>query len=60
MTSDRPYRKAPGFAVVGEEILRCAERQFDPRLAEIFLQVSESTWREIRARSEEKKTALAR
>jgi len=39
MTSDRPYRRAivPGAAL--EEIARCAGSQFDPALAEVFLDV---------------------
>jgi HD-GYP domain-containing protein (c-di-GMP phosphodiesterase class II) len=39
MTSDRPYRRAisPGAAV--EEIATCAGTQFDPVLAEVFLDV---------------------
>ncbi len=52
MTSDRPYRKAPGFALAHEEFRRCSGTQFDPRIVEHFLQVPEETWMEIRAEAE--------
>jgi len=48
MTSDRFYRKAPGFAAVREEVPRCSGTQFDPRIAEVFLRVSEEVWVEMR------------
>ncbi len=42
MTSDRPYRKARSEAEAREEIRNCSGTQFDPKLAEIFLEVLNS------------------
>jgi len=39
MTSDRPYRRAISTAAALEEIASCAGSQFDPALAEVFLDV---------------------
>ncbi len=39
MTSDRPYRKALPVEIAFEELRRCAGRQFDPRLVEVFIQM---------------------
>jgi putative nucleotidyltransferase with HDIG domain len=49
MTSDRPYRPAPGLAAAHEQVQRYAGKQFDPRMAKIFLQVPDETWIDIRA-----------
>src|SRR5271170_3407586 len=49
MTSDRPYRKGTTFAVATKEIVRCAGKQFDPEIVEIFLAMPEDTWSELRA-----------
>jgi response regulator RpfG family c-di-GMP phosphodiesterase len=38
MTSDRPYRKAKSFKTTLKEIKDCAGTQFDPHIAEVFLQ----------------------
>lgn len=54
MTSDRFYRKAPGFGAAQQEIERCTGSQFDPLLAEVFMQVTEATWQELRAQVENK------
>jgi response regulator RpfG family c-di-GMP phosphodiesterase len=40
MTSDRPYRKAKTFKQALDEIRDCADTQFDPQIAELFLK----TW----------------
>lgn len=37
MTSDRPYRKAKSFKMALKEIRECAGTQFDPRIADMFL-----------------------
>ncbi|MFC2051320.1 diguanylate cyclase [Chloroflexota bacterium] len=39
MTSDRPYSDALLYESALEEIKRCAGKQFDPRLAEVFISV---------------------
>jgi putative nucleotidyltransferase with HDIG domain len=52
MTSDRPYRKGTTFATAKEEIVRCAGRQFDPKIVEVFLAMPNETWSELRAEIE--------
>jgi putative nucleotidyltransferase with HDIG domain len=49
MTSDRPYRKGTTFAAASIEIARCAGKQFDPRIVDVFLKLPEQTWPELRA-----------
>ena len=49
MTSDRPYRKGTSFAAATEEIARCAGKQFDPGIVEVFLAMQIETWPELRA-----------
>ena len=41
MTSTRAYRKALEHSVAMEEIKRCSGTQFDPRLADLFMKVSD-------------------
>jgi putative nucleotidyltransferase with HDIG domain len=43
MTSDRPYRKALSTQEALNEILRCSNTQFDPRVVESFLDIYD-TW----------------
>jgi len=50
MTSDRPYRAALSAQAARDEIRRCAGTQFDPRVAQAFLDIAEATWEEIRQR----------
>lgn len=52
MTSDRPYRQAPGFAAAQKEIERCKGSQFDPNIADIFLRVQVEQWLELRRAAE--------
>jgi putative nucleotidyltransferase with HDIG domain len=47
ITSDRPYRKARGYAEARSEITRCRGAQFDPRVVDAFLDISEDEWRRI-------------
>lgn len=47
MTSNRTYRKALPLEVALTEIRRCSGTQFDPRLAESFLQVGAERYREL-------------
>ena len=42
MTTDRPYRRAPGLAEARDEIIRCGGQQFDPRVVTAFLRASAS------------------
>jgi len=48
MTSDRTYRKGPGFEAAQTEIQRCSGMQFDPHIVELFLKVPVATWRQVR------------
>ena len=46
MTTDRPYRKALSYSTAREEIVRCSGTQFDPKVVEAFLSISERDWLE--------------
>lgn len=48
MTSDRTYRKAPGFSEVLEVVVRQRNRQFDPQVADMFLKIPEAVWKRVR------------
>ncbi len=48
ITSDRPYRRARGFADARAEIIRCRGTQFDPRVVDAFLSIPEEEWERIR------------
>ncbi len=48
ITSDRPYRRARGFADARAEIIRCRGSQFDPRVVDAFLAIPEEEWERIR------------
>jgi len=50
MTSDRPYRAALTIEAARDEIRRFSGMQFDPRIAEAFLSIDETVWRDIRNR----------
>ena len=39
MTADRPYRASPGKDYAISELHRCSGTQFDPKIAELFLQI---------------------
>jgi putative nucleotidyltransferase with HDIG domain len=48
MTSDRTYRKGPGFDAARSEIQRHSGKQFDPQIVELFLKVLPDTWMQVR------------
>jgi HD-GYP domain-containing protein (c-di-GMP phosphodiesterase class II) len=48
ITSDRPYRKGRTFEDALEEIKLCSGTQFDPKLAEITLQIPAEKWEKIK------------
>ena len=58
MTSDRPYRRALTIEDSRNEIQRCSGTQFDPRVADAFISIEETTWREIRAQVHSEVLAL--
>jgi putative nucleotidyltransferase with HDIG domain/PAS domain S-box-containing protein len=41
MTSDRPYRPAPGLDYAISEIRRCSGKHFDPQIVGVFLRILE-------------------
>jgi response regulator RpfG family c-di-GMP phosphodiesterase len=41
MTSDRPYRKGTTFTNAIQEIVRCADKQFDPEVVRAFIDIGE-------------------
>ncbi|HTS69475.1 MAG TPA: HD domain-containing phosphohydrolase [Terriglobia bacterium] len=48
MTTDRAYRKAPGFEAARAEIQRCGGKQFDPHIVDMFLKIPLPTWMQVR------------
>jgi putative nucleotidyltransferase with HDIG domain len=48
MISDRPYRKALPMSHACQEIRRCAQTQFDPKVVEVFLTIPEQHWIDLR------------
>ncbi|MFN8539169.1 MAG: HD domain-containing protein [Thermomicrobiales bacterium] len=52
MTTDRPYRRAPGHERARDEIVRCGGGQFRPDVVEAFLKAIESSeWRATAAQT---------
>jgi putative nucleotidyltransferase with HDIG domain len=51
MISDRPYRSALPIEHARAEIQRCSGTQFDPEIVEVFLQIPDSTWLDLREAS---------
>ena len=49
ITSDRPYRRATSFATARKEIRKCAGTQFDPQVIEVYLQMPDRIWEDLRA-----------
>ncbi len=49
ITSDRPYRKARSYLLARKEIERCAGTQFDPSVVEVFQELPDSLWEDLRA-----------
>jgi putative nucleotidyltransferase with HDIG domain len=50
MTSDRPYRAALSIGEARDEIRRFSGIQFDPAVADAFLKIDETVWKDIRDR----------
>jgi len=48
MTSDRPYRAALPFLAAREQIRSGSGKEYDSRVAEVFLQISNEKWETIR------------
>jgi len=58
MTSDRTYRKSRGIDAARAEILRCSGTQFDPRVVQMFLEVSPHRWADLRTEVGEDSTSV--
>jgi len=48
IVSDRPYRKGRSLEYAREEIQQHAGTQFDPKVVEAFMKVSDETWASLR------------
>jgi len=48
MTSDRPYRPAQTFEAARLEIQRWSGRQFDPQIVQVFLEMPDNLWEDLR------------
>jgi putative nucleotidyltransferase with HDIG domain len=48
MTSDRTYRKGPGFEAAQNEVQRWSGKQFDPHIVDLFLKIPPETWKHVR------------
>jgi HD-GYP domain-containing protein (c-di-GMP phosphodiesterase class II) len=48
MTSDLTYRAKLPFSVARDEIQRWSGRQFDPKVVDVFLQMPEHMWDDLR------------
>ena len=46
--TDRPYRPGRSLAVAKEEIRAWAGRQFDPKIVEVFLNMPDNIWEDLR------------
>jgi putative nucleotidyltransferase with HDIG domain len=49
ITSDRPYRSATSFATARREIKKNTGSQFDPAVVNVFLQMPDRVWEDLRA-----------
>ena len=49
ITSDRPYRSATSFATARKEIRKNMGTQFDPQVVDVFLQMPDRVWEDLRA-----------
>ena len=54
MTTDRSYRKGPGFDAARTEIERCGGKQFDPHIVELFLKTPTLKWMQVCAEAGDK------
>ncbi len=48
MTSDRTYRKGPGFEAAQVEVLKGRGQQFDPKIVDLFLKIPPDAWMKVR------------
>ena len=48
ITSDRPYRAAQSISAARREIQTYSGRQFDPKVVDTFISISEELWQQLR------------
>jgi putative nucleotidyltransferase with HDIG domain len=48
ITSDRIYRRAQSFKAAREEIARWSGKQFDPEIVDVFLEMPDKVWEDLR------------
>jgi putative nucleotidyltransferase with HDIG domain len=48
ITSDRPYRPSQSLQAAKEEIERWKDRQFDPEVVKVFLEMPDKIWEDLR------------
>ena len=58
MTSDRPYRKGLTFVEARQEIIRCSGSQFDPAIVQVFLDMPQELWSDLRREVERGAAAI--
>ncbi len=59
ITSDRPYRRGSPFQAARNEIARCVNTQFDPRVVEVFTSMPAEVWEELRDAIQGRSVVLA-
>lgn len=59
MTSDRVYRRGTTYEKAMEELERCSGTQFDPYVVEIFKQIPQEDWEQLRKHSVTERTEVS-
>ena len=55
ITSDLPYRRQQPMGEATAEIKRCAGTQFDPHIVDVFLQIPDVIWSDLRRQCDDQK-----
>lgn len=55
ITNDRPYRRKRTLKEAKAEILRCSGTQFDPHIVDVFLQIPDAFWDDLRKQVDERR-----
>ncbi len=58
--SDRPYRAAQSISAARREIEKHAGRQFDPKVVDTFMSISDELWQKLRAEIDGQNTSKKR
>jgi len=56
--SDRPYRKAQSLEAARKEIVAWSGKQFDPEVVDVFVNIPEHIWQELRREIDARSRAL--